>query len=86
MWDPHTSRVIVMHDVIWLKHMHFQPDNVARVLELEDVQDVLDDIEDVCADSVMSDASVTPLKSGGNVTWHDPVVTVPTTSSVTQSG
>ena len=86
MWDPCTSRVIVTRDVICVKLMHFQPDTIAGVLELEDMQDVLDDVEDVCADDAMSDASVTPLKLGGNVTWHNPVVTVSTVSRVTQSG
>ncbi len=35
MWDPSTMRLVVMHDVIWLKKLHFQPDDMAGVLELE---------------------------------------------------
>jgi hypothetical protein len=29
-------RVIVMHDVMWFKHMSFQPDDVIGMLDLQD--------------------------------------------------
>ena len=35
MWDPSTKRVVVMHNVIWLKRLYFQPDDVTGVLELD---------------------------------------------------
>jgi len=40
MWDPNTEQVIVMQDVIWLKHLHFQTD-IKGVLELEDETEVI---------------------------------------------
>ena len=86
MWDPRTARVIVTHDVIWLKHVHFQPDDITGVSELEGTGDIIDDMEEIHAYDATSDTSVTPPKSGGSVTWNDPVVTVFTTSRVTQSG
>jgi len=88
MWDPQTATItiIVAHDVIWLKHMHFQPDDITGVLELENMQGIVDGIEEVHADNATYDMNVTPQKSGGSVTWNHPVVTIPTASRVTQSG
>jgi hypothetical protein len=51
--------------------MHFQPDDVTGILELEDTQDISDDME-LCTDKVVSEASVIPLKPGGYVMWNDP--------------
>jgi hypothetical protein len=39
-----------------------------------------------CTDNVTSAMSVTPLKPGGNNTWSDTILTVPTVSRVTNLG
>ena len=81
MWDPSTMRVVVMRDVIWLKKMHFQPDDVANVLEL--------DTEIGLEDESESNTAIKPFESvklGGNITWSDPVMTEPTRNTVTRLG
>ena len=69
-------------DIIWLKCMRFQLDDVTGVLELKDAQDIADDME-LCADYATSDLSVTSLKLGDSVMWNNPVVTVPPASGIT---
>ena len=62
MWDPSTKRVVVMHDVVWLKRLYFQPNDVAGVLEL-DTEEGLDNKSE-------NDTVVKPFKHvklGGNI-------------------
>ena len=56
-------RIVVMQDVTWFKCMHFQPDNITG----EAMQDIIDDMDDVHANNVTSDMSVTPPQSGGSI-------------------
>ena len=41
----------MIHDVVWLRHMHFQSDDITGVLELKNIQDIVDDMKEVCADN-----------------------------------
>jgi hypothetical protein len=79
MWDPSTMRVVMTRDIIWLKRLHFQPDDVTGVLEL-------DTAEDIGNNGNTPEQINLPLKSGGKVTWSDPAVTEPTRSGVTRLG
>ena len=60
-------RVIVTRDVIWLKCMHYQPDDTTGILELDDAQDIGNN-DEVSADDATSTDSVSPSKKGGNIT------------------
>ena len=79
MWDPTTMRVVVARDVIWLKRLHFQPDDVTGVLEVDTAEDIGNNCD-------MPEQMILPLKLGGKVTGSDPVVTEPTHSGVTRLG
>ena len=79
MWDPSAMRVVVTQDIILLKRLYFQPDNVPGVLEL-------DTADNFGNNGNMPVPNNLPLQSGGAVTWSDPVVTEPTHSGVTRSG
>ena len=68
-----------MRDLIWLKHLHFLPDDVTGVLELDTVEDFGDNGDKPVTNNV-------PLQLGGEVMWRSPVVTEPTRSGVTRSG
>ena len=59
--------------------MHFQPDDMAGVLEL-------DTTEDLGNESDAPVNTVDPVKLGGNVMWSDPVMTEPTRNMVTRLG
>jgi len=59
-----------MHNVGWLKHMHFQPNDITCVLELKDAEDIGNDVEPH-AGNATSEMSVTPLKLGGSIMWSD---------------
>ena len=60
MWDPSTMRVVVTRDVIWLKQLNFQPDDVTGVLEL-------DTTEDFGHNDDMAVQNNLPLMSGGKL-------------------
>ena len=76
LWDPSTERVVVMRDVIWLKHVFYQVDFM-DVLELEGELEVIEDIE--------MQVEV-PMQPGGTVMSKDLIVTGPTSGVVMQSG
>ena len=80
MWDPTTTRVVVMQDIIRLKHMHFQPVDTEGVLELDDVLHATDDVDGITVDDMVSVKTVVPSKLEGNVTRNNPIVTGYTTS------
>ena len=61
-------RVVVTRDVIWLKRLHFQPNVVTGVLEL-------DTTEDFGHDGDTPEQNNLPHYLGGEVTWSDPVET-----------
>ena len=79
MWDPSTMRVVVTRDVIWLKQLHFQTDDVTGVRELDTAEDCGDNGNTTVPNNL-------PLQAGDEVTWSDPIVTEPTRSGVTRSG
>ena len=81
MWDPFTKRVVVVHNVIWLKKLYFQADGMAGVMEL-DTEDCLDNESE--SDTAMK--MFKRVKLGGHVTWSDPVVTKPPCNMVTTLG
>ena len=60
--------------------MHYQPNNITGILELDDAWGIIDD-NDVGTDNVTSDDSVAPSKMGGNITWSDPIVSVTVTTA-----
>lgn len=37
------GKVVVMCDVMWLRHMHLQQEGTIGVLEIEDASEVIDD-------------------------------------------
>ena len=80
MWDPSTRRVIVTHNVIWLKKLYFQPNDVAGMLEL-DAEEGLDNKSE--SDTAMK--TFERVKLGGNI-MGNPVVTEPTRNMVTRLG
>ena len=70
-----------MRDVIWLKKLYFQPNDVAGVLELG-MEEGLDNKSE-------SDTAVKTfecVKSGGGITWSDPVMMEPARNTVTRLG
>jgi hypothetical protein len=79
MWDPSIMRFVVMRDVIWLKRLHFQPDDVTGMLELDTAEDFSDNSNKPVQNNL-------PLRLGGEVIWSDPIVTEPTHSGVTRLG
>ena len=78
MWDPSTRRVIVTRDIIWLKRLHIQPDEVAGVLDLDRVED--QDTSDILVNTVKTG------KTGGKVAWSDPIVTAASQNTVIRLG
>ena len=81
MWDPSTMRVAVMGDFIWLKKLHFQPDDIAGVLELYTIEGI-----DDSSKSTTQANDFKNVKLGGNITWSNPVVMEPTHNLVTRLG
>ncbi len=69
------------NDVIWLKKMYFQPDDVAGVLELDTEEGLGNKSE---SNTVMK--TFEHVKSGGKITWSDPVMTELTRNMVTRLG
>ena len=61
------------------KPLHFQPDDVKGVLELDTAEDFGNNGYALIQNSL-------PVKSGGKVTWSGPIVTEPTHSRVTRLG
>ncbi len=72
------ARVIVTHIVIWLKKMSFKSDSL-DVIKL----DTLADLEN---DETLTEANNQPEKLGGNVTWHNLVMTTTDGNCVTLLG
>ena len=54
-------RVIVKRDVIWLKYMHYKPNDTTDILKLDDAQDIGNN-DEVSADDATSKDSVSPSK------------------------
>lgn len=70
-----------MHNVIRLKKLNVQPDDMTGVLEL-DAEEGLDNKKE-------SDKAVKTfeyVKLGGKITWSDPVMTEPTCSTIIRLG
>ena len=67
MCNSVTAWVIMTRDVIWLKKMFFKGDS-PEVIKL----DTLTELEN---DETLTEANNQPEKPGGNVTWHNHVVT-----------
>ncbi len=78
MWDPSTMRIVMMHDVIWLKKLYFQPDDMTGVLEL----DTAEGLDDSSKSSTQVNA-FEPVRSGGKIMWS---LTEPTRNMVTRPG
>ena len=92
MWDTSTARVVVTHDVIWLKCMFFKND-VSGVIELDSLEEIGDDLglglgpgTDDDVSIVTSEPNIQVLQPGGRVSWDDPIVTAPSASHATHSG
>ena len=79
MWDPLTMRVLVTSDVIWLKKLYYETDDMAGVLEL-DTEEGLDNKSE--SDTAMK--TLERVKSGGEIMWSDPVMTELTRNMVTR--
>ena len=81
MWDPLTMRIVVTLDVIRLKKLYFQPDDLTGVLELDTAEGLYD-----ASKSNTQVNAFKPVKLGGELMWSDPVVTEPTRNTVTRLG
>ena len=70
---PVSDELCLSGMVLWVKHVYFQPDDIAGVLKLEELQDINNGI-DVCIDNGPPIVNVTPSTPGGSVTWNDPML------------
>lgn len=54
MWDPYTISVAVACNIIWLRHMHVQQEDIVGVLEIEDKLETIDVSVMLIADVMLS--------------------------------